>query len=55
MANREFAMEKRPSGQVVETPTEARQGYLDRPVLLVLMTSTVLTFVVLGVLWALYT
>jgi hypothetical protein len=55
LSNREFAMEKHSTGQVVETGRESRQGYLDRPVLMVLLTSTVLTLVVLGVLWALYT
>lgn len=44
-------MEKRASGQVVETATEARQGFLDRPVLVVLMVSTVLAAAVLAGLW----
>ena len=44
-------MERRSSGQVVETGREARQGYLDRPVLLVLVVSTALAFVILGILW----
>ena len=48
-------MQKRPSGEVVETATEARQGFLDRPVLVVLVVSTVLAFVVLGVLWGVAT
>ena len=44
-------MERRPGGGVVETAREARQGYLDRPVLLVLVVSTALAVVVLGILW----
>jgi len=30
-------MEKEPSGRIVETPVEARAGFLDRPVLVVLL------------------
>ena len=44
-------MERRPGGEVVETAREARQGYLDRPVLLVLIVSTALAVVILGILW----
>ena len=33
-------------GRTVESPVEARQGFLDRPVLVVLVTSTVLLLVV---------
>jgi cobalamin biosynthesis Mg chelatase CobN len=44
-------MERRPGGEVVETAREARQGYLDRPVLLVLVVSTALAVLVLGILW----
>jgi hypothetical protein len=44
-------MERRPGGEVVETAREARQGYLGRPVLLVLLVSTGLAFLVLGILW----
>jgi hypothetical protein len=44
-------MERRPGGEVVETAREARQGYLDRPVLLVLVVSTALAIVILGILW----
>ena len=44
-------MERRASGEVVETAREARQGYLDRPDLLVLVVSTALAVVVLGILW----
>jgi hypothetical protein len=35
----------------VETPVEARQGYLDRPVLVVLVVSIVLVLVAFGILW----
>ena len=35
-------MYKRPTGEVVETGREARQGYLDRPVLVVVAVGTVL-------------
>lgn len=44
-------MQKRASGEIVETAVEARQGYLGRPVLVVLAVSTVLALVVLGLLW----
>lgn len=44
-------MEKRASGQVVESAREARQGFLDRPVLSVLGVSLALCFVVLGLVW----
>ena len=30
------------SGHIVETPVEARAGFLDRPVLIVLVVSTIL-------------
>jgi hypothetical protein len=33
----------REHGQIVETPVEARAGFLDRPVLVVLLVSTALT------------
>ena len=49
--NRRGVMERRASGEVVETAREARQGYLDRPVLLVLVVSTALAVVVLGILY----
>jgi hypothetical protein len=45
-------MHKGPSGEIVETAREARQGYLDRPVLVVLAVSTALALMVLGGLWA---
>ena len=34
--------------QIVETPVEARQGFLDRPVLVVLITSVVLVVIGFG-------
>jgi len=37
--------------RTVETPVEARQGYLDRPVLVVLVASIVLVVVAFAVLW----
>jgi len=37
-------------GREVLTPVEARQGFLDRPVLVVLVTSVALVAVVFGVL-----
>ena len=40
-----------PKGEIVETAREARQGYLDRPVLVVLGVSTALALAVLGGLW----
>lgn len=44
-------MHKRPNGEVVETAREARQGYLDRPVLVVLTVSTALALLALGAIW----
>jgi hypothetical protein len=38
-------------GRTVETSVEARAGFLDRPVLIVLGVSLVLGVVVLGALW----
>jgi hypothetical protein len=38
-------------GHKVETAVEARAGFLDRPVLVVLCASLALGIVVLGVLW----
>jgi hypothetical protein len=38
--------------RVVETPVEARQGFLDRPVLVVLIISCVLAVVGLGLAFA---
>jgi hypothetical protein len=38
----EQAMRKE-SGRIVETPVEARAGFLDRPILVVLIVSTSLT------------
>jgi hypothetical protein len=48
----EAAMQRRETGQVVETGREARQGYLDSPVLVVLAVSLALAIVILGILWA---
>jgi predicted outer membrane lipoprotein len=39
------------SGRKVETSVEARAGFLDRPVLIVLGVSLALALVVLGALW----
>jgi hypothetical protein len=36
---------------IAETPVEARAGFLDRPVLVVLCVSLALGIVVLGALW----
>jgi hypothetical protein len=44
-------MYKRADGEIVETAREARQGYLDRPVLVVLAISTGLAGLALGILW----
>lgn len=38
-------------GETTVTPREARQGYLGRPVLIVLVASLVLIVVIFGVLW----
>ena len=38
-------------GRQVETATEARAGFLDRPVLVVLCVSLVLAVVILGAVW----
>jgi hypothetical protein len=40
------------NGQTVESAVEARAGFLDRPVLLVLMASSVLAVVVLALTYA---
>ena len=39
------------SGHKVETSVEARAGFLDRPVLVVLCVSLTLGVIVLGALW----
>jgi hypothetical protein len=39
------------SGRKVETSVEARAGFLDRPVLIVLCVSLALGVIVLGALW----
>jgi len=38
-------------GRTVETATEARAGFLDRPVLLVLCVSLALIVVIAGAIW----
>jgi hypothetical protein len=43
-------MEREASGKPVLNPVEARQGFLGRPVLVVLTVSTVLAAVILGIL-----
>jgi hypothetical protein len=43
---------ERNSDRVVETPVEARQGFLDRPVLLVLVVSVVLALIALALVYA---
>ncbi len=39
------------AGHQVESAVEARAGFLDRPVLVVLSVSTVLAVVALGAIW----
>lgn len=38
-------------GRPVLTPVEARQGFLDRPVLVILIASTFLVCVAFGIAW----
>ena len=38
-------------GHIVETPVEARAGFLDRPVAVVLVVSTVLVVALFGVVY----
>jgi hypothetical protein len=45
-------MEKHADGKIVESSVEARQGFMDRPVLAVLTVSTILAVIVLAVLWS---
>jgi hypothetical protein len=45
-------MHKEATGQVVETAREARGGYRDRPVLVVVTVGTALAFGGLLLLWA---
>lgn len=45
-------MRKFPDGRIEGSGVEARQGYLGRPVLAVLVVSTVLALVALGILWS---
>lgn len=44
-------MRKTSSGQIEETAVEARAGFLDRPVLAVLVISTALVILGLAVSW----
>lgn len=44
-------MHREESGKPVLNPVEARQGFLDRPVLLVLVASTALVCIAFGVAW----
>ncbi len=46
----EDAMHKE-GGHIVETPVEARAGFLDRPVLVVLVASTLLVVALFGVVY----
>jgi hypothetical protein len=50
-AEEEPAMHKRADGGVVESGRESRQGYLDRPILAVLIIGTGLALLVLGAMW----
>ncbi|MGE0751570.1 MAG: hypothetical protein AB7K64_13420 [Variibacter sp.] len=45
-------MEKQANGKIVESSVEARQGFMDRPVLAILAVSTFLAVVVLAILWS---
>jgi len=47
----EGTMATRPQGRIVETPTEARQAEPGPSVLLLLMASTGLVILVLGIVW----
>ena len=47
-------MDKRADGKVVESGVEARQGFRDRPVAVVLGVSLALAVVVLGILWGVF-
>jgi hypothetical protein len=42
----------RENGHIVESPVEARAGFLDRPVLMVLVASSVLAVAVLALTYA---
>jgi len=46
-----FWRRRQASGQTELTPVEARQGFLDRPVLMVLIASTFLVCVAFGIAW----
>jgi hypothetical protein len=45
---------KKEGGHIVETAIEARAGYLDRPVMAVLIVSTVLVCALFGFLYLVY-
>jgi hypothetical protein len=51
MAKAKEQIMREESGRKVETSVEARAGFLDRPVLIVLGVSLALALVVLGGLW----
>jgi hypothetical protein len=42
---------KREAGHIVETPVEARAGFLDRPVLAVLLASTALVIALFALVY----
>jgi hypothetical protein len=42
------------AGRTVETPVEARAGFLDRPVLIVLVISTLLVVAIFGLVYTGY-
>jgi len=42
---------RKEGNQIVETPVEARAGFLDRPVLVVLGASTALVVVIFGLVY----
>jgi hypothetical protein len=48
---REEQLMRNDEGRTVETAVEARAGFLDRPVLLVLCASLALGVVILGAIW----
>jgi hypothetical protein len=54
VAFRQEATMRKEGDHIVETPVEARQGFLDRPVLVVLVASCVLAVVFLAVAYGLF-
>jgi hypothetical protein len=42
---------RKEAGRIVETPVEARQGFLDRPVLVVLVVSTSLVIALFALVY----